>query len=453
MQIIEIKELFEELYKIYGNDWQGIARQIQQKGYYQDMDIRSLADKIRKSKTCGALRNPGERSASSSNETDKAESSFSPTLTVHADGTRTVTKLVRLKNAENLSKKEVLEIVGFDPLQWELKSCKFKLWNVFSKKRQGNGHDISELFSASATVAPLSQTIDTSYIDELAAKWRSQEQFPEHIHKQIRRNSGGDNILEINLSDLYLGKLCWKGDPDNNYDTKIAQQIFYGIIDDIMDRVVTPISKIYFVWSSDFYDSDTINKTTPDGTRQDTDIRWQKLFNIGCTMLIDAIIRLVNHFKVPLETFYLESNHDTMASYYTIKVLEARFYAEPYVFVNTSALSRKIIRHGNIMILYSHGYAETNAALASCAVMEGREHWSSIRYCEVHAAHLHSEKAVEEINGVLIRRIGAPTGTGSWHKRKGYIGSIRKAQAFLINKDIGVQDIYMFPIDHYEMKN
>lgn len=453
MQIIEIKELFEELYKVYGNDWQGIARQIQMKGYYQDMDIRSLADKIRKSKTCGALRSPDDRLTGQSNESDKAESSFSPTITVNADGTRTVTKLVRLKNAENLSKKEVLEIAGFDPLHWELKSCKFKLWNVFSKKQQGGGHDISELFSASVTVSPLSQAIDTSYIDELAKGWCSREQFPEHIHKQIRRNSGGDNILEINLSDLHLGKLCWQGDTDNNYDTKIAQQIFYGIIDDIMDRVVSPISKIYFVWSNDFYNSDTINKTTPAGTLQDTDIRWQKLFNIGCSMLIEAIIRLVNHFKVPLETFYLESNHDTMASYYTIKVLEARFYAEPFVIVNTSALPRKIVRHGNIMILYSHGYAETNAALASCAVIEGREYWSSIRYCEVHAAHLHSEKAVEEINGVLIRRIGAPTATDTWHKRKGYIGSVRKAQAFLINKDIGVQDIYMFPVDHYIIKD
>ena len=138
-----------------------------------------------------------------------------------------------------------------------------------------------------------------------------------------------------------------------------------------------------------------------------------------------------------------------MACYYAIKVLEARFYAEENVVVDIDALPRKIVRYGNTMILFSHGHAETNTALASCAVIEGREHWSSIRYCEVHAAHLHSEKAIEEINGVLVRRIGAPTATDTWHKRKGYIGSVRKAQAFLINKETGIRDIYMFPVDHY----
>lgn len=448
MKIIEIKELIENLYAIHGNDWRSIALAIQEQGYYKEMNTRNLADKIRKARTKGALRtNDGNSPAP---VTDPAKS-FQETITYHEDGSRTVTKLVKLKNAENLSAEEVLQIAGFKPLEWELRTCRFKHWNVFSKKKEG-GHEISELFSASITAAPRKQGIDVEYINKLAEGWRSRERFPEEVLAQIRRNTDNDNILEINIADLHLGKLCWQGDTDNNYDTKIARAIFYGIVEDVIQRVTTPISKIYFVWSNDFFNSDTINKSTTAGTLQDTDIRWQKLFNIGCSMLIQAIIRLVEHFKVPLETFYLESNHDTMACYYAIKVLESRFHSEPNVIVDTGALPRKIVRYGNTMILFSHGHAETNTALASCAVIEGREHWSSIRYCEVHAAHLHSEKAIEEINGVLVRRIGAPTATDTWHKRKGYIGSVRKAQAFLINKQTGIRDIYMFPVDHYDVE-
>lgn len=448
MKIIEIKELIESLYAIHGNDWRSIALAVQAQGYYKEMNIRNLADKIRKAKTKGVLRSSEECAAPPVPDPTK---SFQETITYHEDGSRTVTKLVKLKNAENLSAEEVLQIAGFKPLEWELRTCRFKHWNVFSKKKEG-GHEISELFSASITAAPRKQGIDTAYIDKLAEGWRSRERFPEEVLAQIRHNTDNENILEINIADLHLGKLCWQGDTDNNYDTKIARIIFYGIIEDVIARVTTPISKIYFVWSNDFFNSDTINKSTTAGTLQDTDIRWQKLFNIGCTMLINAIIRLVEHFKVPLETFYLESNHDTMACYYAIKVLESRFHAEPNVIVDIGALPRKIVRYGNTMILFSHGHAETNTALASCAVIEGREHWSSIRYCEVHAAHLHSEKAIEEINGVLVRRIGAPTATDTWHKRKGYIGSVRKAQAFLINKETGIRDIYMFPVDHYDVE-
>ena len=448
MQIIAIKDLIEQLYATYGNDWRSIALAVQKQGYYKDMDTRSLADKIRKAKVKGSLRS---HEADSTVQAQDPAKNFQETITYHEDGSRTVTKLVKLKNAENLSAEVVLQIAGFKPLEWELRTCRFKHWNVFSKKKEG-GHDISELFSASVTAAPRKQGIDTEYIDKLAEGWRSRERFPKEVLKEIKRNAGNENILEINIADLHLGKLCWQGDTDNNYDTKIARSIFYGIIEDVIQRVTAPISKIYFVWSNDFFNSDTIDKSTTAGTLQDTDIRWQKLFNIGCNMLIQAVIRLVGHFKVPLETFYLESNHDTMACYYAIKVLESRFYAEENVIVDTSALPRKIVRYGNTMILFSHGHAESNTALASCAVIEGREHWSSIRYCEVHAAHLHSEKAIEEINGVLIRRIGASTATDTWHKRRGYIGSVRKAQAFLINKETGIRDIYMFPVDHYDIE-
>ena len=132
MKIIEIKELIESLYAIHGNDWRTIALAVQAQGYYKEMNTRNLADKIRKAKTKGVLRSSEECAAPPVPDPTK---SFQETITYHEDGSRTVTKLVKLKNAENLSAEEVLQIAGFKPLEWELRTCRFKHWNVFSKKK------------------------------------------------------------------------------------------------------------------------------------------------------------------------------------------------------------------------------------------------------------------------------------------------------------------------------
>jgi len=55
MEITKIKGLIISLHGIHGNNWAFIARGVQEKGFYTELDIRSLADKIRKSVSRGAL--------------------------------------------------------------------------------------------------------------------------------------------------------------------------------------------------------------------------------------------------------------------------------------------------------------------------------------------------------------------------------------------------------------
>ncbi len=64
----------------------------------------------------------------------------------------------------------------------------------------------------------------------------------------------------------------------------------------------------------------------------------------------------------------------------------------------------------------------------------------------MHAAHLHSEHAINEANGVIVRRIASPTAADTWHYESGYVGAVRKAQTFIYDKERGLLQTINTPV-------
>jgi hypothetical protein len=155
MDIIKIKDLITTLHGIHGNNWSRIARSVYEKGFYTELDIRSLADKIRKAASCGALSHLSLGRKENDDALDDAE-----TVTVNPYACNEDTKLRKLHDVISSSADGILEIAGFDPGEFKLESCRFQFWNVFCKSKRG-GRQISELFSASVTAAPKKTTSDT----------------------------------------------------------------------------------------------------------------------------------------------------------------------------------------------------------------------------------------------------------------------------------------------------
>lgn len=157
MQLVKIKALIANCHEIHGNNWSRIARAVQQEGHFTELDVRSLADKIRKSASCGALSQLNLRPPDNNEEEsyDAVEEVRANPYTCEED-----TKLRQLHNIISASSEGILKIAGFDPEEFRLESCKFQFWNVFCKSRRGSGQ-ISELFSASVTAVPKSATADT----------------------------------------------------------------------------------------------------------------------------------------------------------------------------------------------------------------------------------------------------------------------------------------------------
>ena len=148
MQITKIKDLIASLHDVYGNNWSKIARGVQENGFYKNMEIRSLADKIRKAVSCGALSHLNLSAKTKDECEDEVE-----VVTVNPYGCNENTKLQQLHNLILSSADDILTISGFNPGEFKLESCKFQFWNVFCKSKRG-AHQISELFSASVSATP-----------------------------------------------------------------------------------------------------------------------------------------------------------------------------------------------------------------------------------------------------------------------------------------------------------
>ena len=259
-----------------------------------------------------------------------------------------------------------------------------------------------------------------------------------------------NNLLEISIFDLHLGKLAWAGETGENYDTKIARERFIYSINDLLKKASGfNYSRILFPVGNDFFNSDTIFNTTTKGTQQDEDLRWQKTYDLGVLLMVDAV-NLLKQTGVPIEVLVIQGNHDFERSYYMGKYLEAWFHNDSMVNVNNGASPRKYVKFGKVLLGFTHGSEEKESSLPMLMAndIESKPLWSDTTFHEWHLGHQHRKKNVRYIVldkermlnedlGVTIRYLSSLTGTEEWHHKKGFVGQIKAADGFIWNDTHG----------------
>jgi hypothetical protein len=261
-----------------------------------------------------------------------------------------------------------------------------------------------------------------------------------------------NNLFELTIFDLHLGKLAWGGETGESYDTKIARQRFLKTIETLIRRASGfQYSKILFPVGNDFFNSDTIFNTTTKGTPQDEDLRWQKTFNIGIKLLIDAI-SLLKQTGVSVDVVNIPGNHDFERSFYMGSVLEAWFNNDPLVRVDNGASPRKYYRFGKVLLGLTHGSEEKEGSLPliMASDIESKPMWSETTYHEWHVGHIHRKRDMKysvtldksrmtnEDLGVTVRYLSSLTGTEEWHHKKGFIGALKAGEGFIWNDETGL---------------
>jgi len=412
-----------------GKSWSQVAAELQH--YFPDKTLVQIREKIRDY----IRRLPRYREKQ---HIDLHNSS----IEYRKDGSIISEKFITVRDGDEMTPEFIIEAHGLKPSAWEVVSYKNSFWN---SQLKGGVKQIS--YQSKLTVKPRTGGLDLSEIDKHFKQLdRTNFKMPPYKPKT------GSMMAEVNIADLHLGKLCWHGDTPENFDYKIARDTYYQLISEITDELNgKPIEYITFVWANDFFNSDNIEQTTTGGTRQDTDVRWQKLFNVGVEMLVRGIETLEQ--VAPVKTFWTPSNHDEVTGYHALKYLEAWFRKDPNVEIDSSASQRKYQLYGNTLIGYAHGCKiqsngtkEKASRLASLMPIEARELWGKSLYREMHVGHLHSEQMIQEINGVIVRRIASPTADDAWHVESGYVGAVRKAQTFLYDKETGLRQIINTPV-------
>lgn len=408
--------------------WAKIAEQLQTHTDFNNLDLYKITEKIR-----SYIRSTDKYKLDKADNTED-EPIYKPSIKLNKDGTTEYDRLIDICEGEDMTPEYLLSAHGLDAEKWQVVSYKNNYWHS-----QVKGGKRLVMYQSKITVKPYADgeiSIETAkrVFAELNTNYK-----PKKINYITDKSS---KLLEVNIADLHLGKLAWHGECGEDYDYKIALERFNYVIDDVISRVKgRGIEKIIFPVGNDFFNSDTITGTTTKGTVQTNDLRWQKMYKIGCEALTDAIDKL-RHIA-PVESFYVSSNHDKMVSFYAINQLAAFFRNTSDVTINTSALYRKYIEYHNTLIGFSHG-SEEGKRLRNLMQTEAREAWGRTKYHEFHLAHIHSEKEVTTISedgGLILRHVSSITGSDAWHSESGFIGAVAKAQNFIYDKDKGLVEV------------
>ena len=130
---------------------------------------------------------------------------------------------------------QLLEICEVDLKLWKVKDFLVNKWDVSMKVM-----DIPQTIQNFQVKARLEKDIqysDSKDIQEIFADMARTYQPPVLDWTPIKPSKGKENnLLEISIFDLHIGKLAWGGETGENYDTKIARERFLISIEKLLHR-------------------------------------------------------------------------------------------------------------------------------------------------------------------------------------------------------------------------
>ena len=257
------------------------------------------------------------------------------------------------------------------------------------------------------------------------------------------------HLLEISAFDLHLGKIGIKGDE---YSMEIAEERLFSAIEHLLYRAQGyHIDKILFIVGHDLLNSDKdwpLPATTR-GTPQFNSDYHIDMYRFARKLLIKAINRLSEIADV--HVMVIPGNHDRESVMHLGDTLELYYEENDNVKVDNSDCLMKAIPYGNNLIISDHGDGAKTANLPGIIAQRFKNLWSNTVYVEVHRGHFHTNKAmklqaIEELNGITVRNLSSMSATDYWHDSKGFIGNIKKAQAFIYSIQNGLQGILNYNV-------
>jgi len=350
------------------------------------------------------------------------------------DGTRTTTRMLLLSDEDSQNPSRIMSLMGLDPVQWELISCEVKrnYWDVTIKNATlGGVKHTNHAYKCTVKVRPLNSVLTSEIVKDVFVD------LEPPVLEEYKYKAGG-MLLELPIMDLHLGKLAWGEETGEDYDLKIADELYRSTVTEILGKLNAygvKIERIVYPIGQDYFHVDTVHNTTTAGTALEMDTRWQKMYKAGVDLIVWTIEQL--RAIAPVEVVYVPGNHDRMLSYCATVTADAYYNGTKSVTVDLSPKPRKYIHYGVNLIGMSHGEDEKKR-IEHLMQTEQPKAWGETIFREWHLGHLHSESA-KEIGGVIIRRVSAITATDAWHSEKGFVSAVRKAQAFVWDKEKGKQ--------------
>lgn len=423
------KEIIEEINNKYPDidSYTGVARKIIEVYGLNKNRERSIRRDISNIK--------GKRVYGDPNENEKITvDERRDTATYEYNGTK------RIDNFE-----DAIRHCGVDMEIWEIDRKLFNSWEVTMKTSDGPVTRTNyqyklwfkrrkDDYNKSDFIRDLSDSL-FSVVTRLPKRGRE---------KKTGRGRGSGNALETDIFDAHLGKLSWGKETGENYDIKIAKERYLDTINDLIYKARGhDIEQVYHIIGQDYFHVDTMFNTTAKGTQLDTDVRWQKSWTEGRAVAVQGIEMLRQ--VAPVRVLMSPGNHDTQRIFYLGDLIDMLYEKTEDVVVDNTPGDKKFFKWGKCAVMLIHGdegkFSEYPLVLTRYAM---KNNWHDVEFMEVHTGHFHKTRKYEhlmadEFHGIVVRTLPSIAGTDAWHYRKNFTDNIKGSEAFIWNKNNGLE--------------
>ena len=258
----------------------------------------------------------------------------------------------------------------------------------------------------------------------------------EPTYATIKRNPLTEgHLLVIDPADIHVGKLCDSFEVGEEYNTQIAVKRVHEGVQGILDKTSGfNIDKILFIGGNDVLHIDTPNRTTTGGTPQDTDGMWYTNFLHAKKLYVEILEKLISIADVHF--CYNPSNHDYQSGFFLADCIQTHFRQCSNITFDCSIAHRKYYTYGDNLIGTTHGDGAKQQDLPLIMANESSD-WSKTKHRYVYTHHVH-HKSAKDYHGCTVESLRSPSGTDSWHHKKGFgVGGIKAVEGFLHHKEYG----------------
>jgi len=243
-----------------------------------------------------------------------------------------------------------------------------------------------------------------------------------------------DNLCTLlTITDFHLGMKAWEAADGENWDVRIARDVFMNAIHDMVNG--SPKSGVGILNQlGDFLHFDGLNAVTPTSHHLLTfDDRYSKLVELTINIMTEAVKIMLKRFG-KVVVVQAEGNHDLASSVWMRKFIKAVFQNDPRVEVIDNEFPFYAYQHGDIMLGFHHGHKIRMAQLQKLFASEPRfrEMWGACKHSYIHVGHLHHERLLDDA-GCTIEQHPTLSSRDNYSSSNGYV-SQRGAKCITYDK-------------------
>ena len=240
----------------------------------------------------------------------------------------------------------------------------------------------------------------------------------------------------LTITDFHLGMKAWKDSDGDDWDLKIARDVFLNAIHDMLNA--SPKSGTGILNQlGDFLHWDGLVQVTPtSGHHLTGDDRYSKLVELSISVMTEAVHMMLKNFG-KVVVVQAEGNHDLASSVWMRKFIKHRFQDEPRVEVIDNEFPYYAYQHGDIMLGFHHGHKMRMAQLQKLFASEPRfrKLWGASKHAYIHCGHLHHERVLDDA-GCTVEQHPTLAARDNYASSHGYV-SQRGAKVITYDKSEG----------------